>query len=43
MGEQIEGFGGEKLKDSGLLEGPSVNGKIILNAILKDREFDSCC
>jgi hypothetical protein len=41
-GRHIQGFGGEKLKERGLLEGPSVDGRIILKSILKDREFDSC-
>jgi len=27
--EHIQGFGGEKLKERGFLEGPSVDGRII--------------
>jgi hypothetical protein len=42
-GEHIQGFGGEKLKERGLLEDPSVDGRIILKWLLKDRGFDSCC
>jgi len=41
-GGHIQGFGEEKLKERGFLEGPSVDGRIILKSILKDREFDSC-
>jgi len=40
--ELIQGFGGEKLKERGFLEGPNVDGTIILKSILEDREFDSC-
>ena len=42
-GAHIRGFGGEKMKERGFLEGPSVDGRIILKSNLKDREFDSCC